>query len=92
MEELQCVRLIKEFNGKAIGTKGTIVLKYTDNDFEVGIYLLNRYNLLLMNQILAEYVVNGTLLFEGLAVDVKNIKNLLDNNPIKYNIIPNFSY
>ena len=49
MEELQCVRLIKEFNGKAIGTKGTIVLKYTDNDFEVGIYLLNRYNLLLMN-------------------------------------------
>ena len=35
MEELQCVRLIKEFNGMAIGTKGTIVLKYTDNDFEV---------------------------------------------------------
>lgn len=39
-----------------------------------------------------EAIINGTLLFEGLAVDVKNIKNLLDNNAIKYNIIPNFPY
>ena len=39
-----------------------------------------------------EAIINGTLLFEGLAVDVKNIKNLLDNNSIKYNIIPNFPY
>ena len=35
MEELQCVKLIKEFKGLSIGTKGTIVLKYTENDFEV---------------------------------------------------------
>ncbi len=35
MEELQCVKLIKEFKGLPIGTKGTIVLKYTENDFEV---------------------------------------------------------
>ena len=35
MEELQCVKLIKEFRGLKIGTKGTIVLKYTENDFEV---------------------------------------------------------
>ena len=35
MEELQCVKLIKEFNGLSIGTKGTIVLKYTENDYEV---------------------------------------------------------
>lgn len=30
MDELQCVKLIKEFKGMPIGTKGTIVLKYTD--------------------------------------------------------------
>lgn len=35
MEELQCVKLIKEFKGLPIETKGTIVLKYTENDFEV---------------------------------------------------------
>ena len=35
MEELQCVKLVKEFEDLKIGTKGTIVLKYTDNDFEV---------------------------------------------------------
>ncbi len=35
MEELQCVKLIKKFKGLPIGTKGTIVLKYTENDFEV---------------------------------------------------------
>ena len=35
MEELQCVKLKKSFKGLAIGTKGTIVLKYTENDFEV---------------------------------------------------------
>ena len=35
MDELQCVKLIKEFKGMPIGTKGTIVLKYTENDFEV---------------------------------------------------------
>ena len=35
MDELQCVKLIKEFKGLPIGTKGTIVLKYTENDFEV---------------------------------------------------------
>ena len=35
MDELQCVKLIKEFEGMPIGTKGTIVLKYTENDFEV---------------------------------------------------------
>ena len=35
MEELQCVKLRKSFKGLTIGTKGTIVLKYTENDFEV---------------------------------------------------------
>ena len=35
MEELQCIKLRKNFKGLAIGTKGTIVLKYTENDFEV---------------------------------------------------------
>lgn len=35
MDELQCVKLIKEFKGMPKGTKGTIVLKYTENDFEV---------------------------------------------------------
>ena len=35
MEELQCIRLIKKFDNLEIGTKGTIVLKYTENDFEV---------------------------------------------------------
>ena len=35
MEELQCVKLIKEFKVLRVGTKGTIVPKYTENDFEV---------------------------------------------------------
>lgn len=35
MEELDCVRLIKPFENLKIGTKGTIVLKYTENDYEV---------------------------------------------------------
>lgn len=35
MEELDCVKLIKPFGSLKIGTKGTIVLKYTENDFEV---------------------------------------------------------
>ena len=35
MDELQCVKLIKEFKGLPIGTNGTIVLKYTENDYEV---------------------------------------------------------
>ena len=35
MEELDCVKLIKPFEDLKIGTKGCIVLKYNDNDFEV---------------------------------------------------------
>ncbi len=35
MEELECVRLIKPFEDLKVGTTGTIVLKYTENDFEV---------------------------------------------------------
>lgn len=35
MEELDCVKLIKPFEDLKVGTKGTIVLKYTENDFEV---------------------------------------------------------
>ena len=41
MEELQCVRLIKEYKGLPIGTKGTIVLKYTERDFEVEFFDCN---------------------------------------------------
>ena len=35
MEELDCVKLIKPFEDLKVGTRGTIVLKYTENDFEV---------------------------------------------------------
>lgn len=35
MDELNCVKLIKPFKNLKVGTKGTIVLKYTENDFEV---------------------------------------------------------
>lgn len=35
MEELQCVKLIKEYKEIPVGTNGTIVLKYSENDFEV---------------------------------------------------------
>ena len=35
MEELDGVILIKPFENLKVGTKGTIVLKYTENDFEV---------------------------------------------------------
>ena len=35
MEELDVVRLIKEFNGLPTGTIGTIVLKYDGTYFEV---------------------------------------------------------
>ena len=37
MEELDCVKLIKPFDDLKVGTKGCIVLKYTENDFEVEI-------------------------------------------------------
>ena len=35
MNELDCVILIKPFKKWKVGTKGCIVLKYTENDFEV---------------------------------------------------------
>ena len=35
MEELDCVKLIKPFEDLKVGTKGCIVLKYNDDDFEV---------------------------------------------------------
>lgn len=35
MNELDCVKLIKPFKELKVGTKGCIVLKYTENDFEV---------------------------------------------------------
>lgn len=35
MKELDVVRLTKEFEGLAIGTKGTIVLEYDGKCFEV---------------------------------------------------------
>ena len=35
MEELDGVILIKSFENLKVGTKGTIVLKYTESDFEV---------------------------------------------------------
>ena len=35
MNELDCVKLIKPFKELKVGTKGCIVVKYTENDFEV---------------------------------------------------------
>ncbi len=35
MNELDCVKLIKPFKDLKVGTHGCIVLKYTENDFEV---------------------------------------------------------
>lgn len=35
MKELDAVILVKPFRDLLIGTQGTIVLKYTDEDFEV---------------------------------------------------------
>lgn len=35
MKELDVVRLVQEFNGFPLGTKGTIVHKYDDSMFEV---------------------------------------------------------
>lgn len=35
MNELDCVKLIKPFKELKVGTKGCIVLKYNENDFEV---------------------------------------------------------
>ena len=35
MEELECVKLIKPFKDLVVGTKGCIVLKYNDEDYEV---------------------------------------------------------
>ena len=35
MNELGCVKLIKPFKELKVVTKGCIVLKYTENDFEV---------------------------------------------------------
>lgn len=35
MNELDCVKLIKDFESIKTGTKGTIVHKYNNEDFEV---------------------------------------------------------
>ena len=35
MNELDCIKLIKPFKDLKVGTKGCIVVKYTENDFEV---------------------------------------------------------
>ena len=35
MNELDCVKLILPFKKFKVGAKGRIVLKYTENDFEV---------------------------------------------------------
>ena len=35
MNELDCIKLIKPFKDLKVGTRGCIVLKYTENDFEV---------------------------------------------------------
>lgn len=35
MKELDVVRLVQEFNGFPIGTKGTIVHKYDDSMYEI---------------------------------------------------------
>ncbi|MGM9808576.1 MAG: DUF4926 domain-containing protein [Bacilli bacterium] len=41
MNELDCVRLIKPFKELKVGTKGCIVLKYTENVFEVEFFDVN---------------------------------------------------
>ena len=38
MNELDCVKLIKPFKELKVGTKGCIVVKYTENDFEVELF------------------------------------------------------
>ena len=35
MNELDCVKLIKPYKDLKVETRGCIVLKYTENDFEV---------------------------------------------------------
>lgn len=35
MNELDIVKLVKPFKSLKVGIQGTIVLKYSDNDFEV---------------------------------------------------------
>ena len=35
MNELDCVKLIKPFKDLPLGTKGTVVLKYSDTEVEV---------------------------------------------------------
>lgn len=42
MNELDCVKLIKPFKELKVGTKGCIVSKYTENDFEVEFF--DEYN------------------------------------------------
>lgn len=38
MNELDCVKLIKPFKDLKEGTRGCIVLKYNENDFEVDFF------------------------------------------------------
>ena len=35
MKELDCVKLIKKFKNLEIGTEGTILIKYNEEDYEV---------------------------------------------------------
>ena len=39
MNELDCVKLIKPYKDLKVGTRGCIVLKYTENDFEVEFFV-----------------------------------------------------
>ena len=41
MKELDVVKLIKEFNGLPVGTKGAIVLEYDGTYYEVEFFDLN---------------------------------------------------
>lgn len=38
MNELDCVKLVKPFRDLPPGTKGVVVLKYNDEDVEVGFF------------------------------------------------------
>lgn len=64
MEELDCVKLIKSFEDLKVGTKGTIVLKYSDNNFEVEFF--DKYN-----ETIGVYTIKG----DYLEVYWKNLEN-----------------
>ena len=96
MNELDCVKLIKPFKELKVGTKGCIVVKHTENDFEVEFFnenddTIDVYTIKeiksIIKPILNKYGINDIYLFgsyaRGEAKDSSDIDIYCDKGNIR---------